>query len=660
MLDTDTIGMDWVIEEADALTEEIVHVTPSEYSESIRYLPASVTPLPGYLRYDVNPFMKEIIDCFDVNSPVRHVALKKGVQITWTTLLESGILYYMGHVKTLPLMYATADKELASIRIENNFIPMLQQSGLADIIQSSDEGNQRKTGKNEKQIQFEGGGFLIPLGAQNANKLRQTSVAVLVKDEIDAWPLVIGKDGDPSKLINDRCSGYWETRKIFEGSTPLLEETSKIEKSFLLGDQRVYLVLCKKCNYPQQLRWSTTDKETGLVGGFQWDEDDGVLIKESVRYCCQKCGEPHYEYDKERLFSPNHGAHWKPTARSSDPDYRSYHLPAMYSPIGMQPWYKCVNDYREAFDVEAGKVKDIGKYQVFYNNILAEPFKTMGARVSFVSVSAHRRPVYKRGEIPNEYAKKYSGSPILFLTCTVDVHKNNLAVAVMGWTKDACCYLIDYDRYEVEDGDDDCTELGCRVWGRLQKLIDEKEYTADDGKKYRVWTTLIDSRYATDTVNTFSQQWVGGVYPIMGRDRPAKVQKISEFAEFKTQAGTVGYGITVDHYKDRIAPVLRREWIEDYGTQDPYHFNAPVDITDTQLKELTKETRREKLDPNNNVSYYWHRPSGAKNELWDLLVYGHAAVEILAWALCIQHFELETIDWAMFWEYIENEKLYFS
>ena len=72
------------------------------------------------------------------------------------------------------------------------------------------------------------------------------------------------------------------------------------------------------------------------------------------------------------------------------------------------------------------------------------------------------------------------------------------------------------------------------------------------------------------------------------------------------------------------------------------------------------ETRREKQDENGNVSYHWHRPGNARNELWDLLVYGHAAVEILAWSICIQHFELDNIDWIAFWDYIETESLYFT
>jgi phage terminase large subunit GpA-like protein len=655
MSDLKYTGADWVRSEIKGLTDHVPRVLPSQFNEENRYLPESVTNIPGYIRYSVNPFMREIVDCFDIDSPVREVNLKKGVQVTYSTVLESGAFYFMGHVKTLPIMYVTADGELASARIENNFIPMLNQSGFGDIIRSSDEGNSRKTGKTKNHLQFEGGGYLVPFGAKNANKMRQYSICVMLEDEIDAWPDVVGKDGDPGKLFDDRCSAYWDRRKIFRGSTALIKANSRIQKAYLRGDQRKYMVLCKRCGFPQELRWEVINKDTGEVSGFRWDLEDGMLLLESVRYCCQNCGEPHFEHDKEKLFSEEHGAHWKPTARPIMPDIRSYHLPGFYSPIGLQPWYKCVGDYLDAYDPIEKKVIDVAKYQVFYNNILAEPFELLGSKVRFESVSAHRRPVYRLGQVPNKYAEEYSGSFILFLTCQVDVHKENLAVSIMGWTKEARCYLIDYWRFEAED----CSELSDPVWGRLRDLIEEKSYTADDDKKYKIIMTLIDAGYANDTVSTFCSDYASGVYPILGRDRPAKNQKISEFAEFKTQAGATGYRILVDHYKDRIAPVLRREWVPESGPQKIYHFNAPVDITDKQLKELTVETRRKEVNEQGAVTYVWHRPGNARNELWDLLVYGHAAVEILAWAICIQHFELETIDWFKFWEYLEKESLYF-
>ena len=326
----------------------------------------------------------------------------------------------------------------------------------------------------------------------------------------------------------------------------------------------------------------------------------------------------------------------------------------------MYPWEAIVRDWLEAWDEEANQVRDVTLLQEFYNNNLGEPFEVMGSKVRFTSVSAHRRPHYKLGQVPNKYASEYCGSVILFLTCQVDVHKNNLAVSVMGWTRDARCFVIDYWRFEVTSEEEDCSETSSPVWGRLRSLLEESVYTADDGKVYGITLTLIDAGYANDTVTTFCADYAAGVYPILGRDRPAKNQTIKEFAQFTTQSGTVGYRILVDHYKDRIAPVLRREWSEDAGQQKRYHFNAPVDLSDKQLKELTVESRREKLDDNGNKTYYWHRPGNARNELWDLLGYGHAAVEILAWSICIEHFELETIDWPQFWDYIEGGALYYQ
>lgn len=661
MLDFESIGSEWIFQEVEEMTDQIIHVSPSVYNEETRYLPKSVTNIPGYIRYSVNPFMREIVDCFDIDSPVREVNLKKGVQITYSTVLESGAMYFMGHVKTLPIMYMTADKELAEARIENNFIPMINHSGLSDIVRSSDEGNTRKTGKTKNHIQFEGGGYLVPFGAKNADKMRSFSIAVMLKDEIDAWPDTVGKDGDPDKLSDARCSGYWENRKIFRGSTPLIKGISKIEKAYLRGDQRKYMVLCKSCGFPQDLRWETVDKETGVIGGFQWDTEDGTLILESVRYHCQNCGHAHYESDKRRMFSEEHGAHWKPTAKPIEPGIRSYHLPALYSPIGMQPWYKCVGEYLEAFDPKERKVKDIGQYQVFYNNVLAEPFEIMGSKIKFQAVSAHRRQVYKFGEIPNEYAANHSGSEILFLTCQIDVHKENLAVSVMGWCRDQICYLIDYWRFENKSDKSDCTEVTNPVWQQVRDLIQDKRYTDKNGREYKILLTLIDAGYANDTVTTFCSEYAGGVFPILGRDRTAKNQRIQEFAPFKTQAGTIGYRVLVDHYKDRLAPALRREWVEDSGFQSKYHFNAPLDTTDNQLKELTKETRREKTDDRGQKTYQWYRPGNARNELWDLLCYGHAATEIFTYQLCIEVFQQETIDWDRFWEYAaesENDAVF--
>lgn len=652
--DLSILGSGWLADEVAALTDTLERMLPSDYNEQNRYLPDSVTPMPGFIRYDINPFMVEILDCADPRSHVREVNLLKGVQITYTTLLESILLYYIDYVKTRPCMMVSADKELVKGRIENYILPMLQQSEKAHLIRSADEGNTRKTGKTANHLQWDGGGFLIPAGANNADKMRMWSIMLMLKDEIDAWPDTVGKDGDPDSLTDDRCSAFWEIRKIFRGGTPLILDTSKIYKQYRRGDQREYRVLCRKCNYPQKLKWETINKDNGIVGGIKWDMDGGTLILDSVRYVCSECGHEHFEHDKTKLFSLSEGAHWHPTANPVEPGIRSYHLPALYSPYGFASWAKCVGDYLKGFDPVEKKVKDVTKYQVFYNNILGWPFEVRGVKVQFEQVSAHRRQSYKYGEIPNTYAEEHSGSIIQFLTCKVDVHKDNLAVAVTGWTKGMRSYLINYWRFE----DDDCTQPDSPVWQRLRELIEETTYTSDDGKEYRITCTLIDAGYENDTVVKFCSQYSGGVFPILGRDRPSKNQKIDEFAPFKTRLGTQGFRIIVDHYKDRIAPVLRREWDEGQGVQRENHWNAPVDATDKQLKELTVETRRKKVDDKGSTTYYWHRPSNSKNELWDLTVYGHASVEIIAWQICIEFYELDRIDWDSFWSWVDEHPFY--
>lgn len=649
----------WLVLQVLKLTDEKLSIKPSEWAETKRYLPPSVTSMPGFYSYDVAPFLREIADCLSSDSYVREIDVMKGAQIGATVgVLENAIGYLIDHVKSAPVMLLTADSELAQIRMDSYITPMLQYSNLSHLVRSADESNKRKTGKTKNRLEWAGGGFLVPFGARNADKLRSISIQVLLEDEVDAFPDKVGKDGDPQKLAEARTKAYFESRKIARISTPLIAGRSRIQRGYLRGDQRKFFVPCKNCGQEQVLvfqggRGGSKEKPFGL----DWKTEDGALVPGSVRYLCRFCQHPHRNSDKAWMLPRGR---WKPTAKARDPEHRSYHISALYSPVGMFPWDAIVRDWMEAWDEETRTVRDVGLLQEFYNNNLGEPFTVQGARVRFAAVSAHRRPVYRLGEVPNKYAAEYSGSPVLFVTCQVDVHKKNLAVAVMGWTRDARCYLIDYQRFEVETGEDDCSEVGSPVWGRLQALIEEKRYTADDGKTYGIALTLIDAGYANDTVTTFCSSYATGVYPILGRERPGKNQSIKEFAEFQTQQGTFGYRILVDHYKDRLAPVLRREWVEDAGLQKRYHFNAPVDLGDKELKELTVETRREKQDENGNVSYYWHRPGNARNELWDLLVYGHAAVEILAWSVCIQYFELETIDWPKFWDYIEGHKPYYS
>jgi phage terminase large subunit GpA-like protein len=657
-------GIDWFKGLFSGITTHVEEFTPSQWAELRRYLPAANSTLPGPYRFSVTPYLKEIADCLAIDSPIRFVALQKGAQIGGTVgILENTVGYLIDHVKTAPVMFVTADAELAKIRLDTNILPMLQTSKLSQLITSADEGNKRKTGKTSKKLEWAGGGYLLPFGAKNANKLRSQSIQYLLNDEIDAWPLIVGRDGDPYQLALARTQGYEQSRKVFSLSTPLYKGQSRINDLFLAGDQRRYFVCCLKCGFPQVLRWRTNDAQ-GLVGGIVWERERGIIVPGSVRYLCQNagCQHAHTNDDKVRLLAPENGAEWRPTATPVNSQTRSYHLSALYSPPGMHSWEAIAQSWTDAWDDERGRAKNLGKLQVFYNNELGEPFELRTKRLTYEHVSPHRRKgVYKFGEIPNEWARQYCGGAIQMLTCTVDVHADNLKVGVWGWCDERRPFLIDYFTFE---GDTDNSDNPA-TWGKLEDLIENRVWEADDGRKYRLVLTLIDSGFNADVVYTFCQRFPsGGVYPIKGRELPPKNAVVKHFSEFVSkEMGVVAYGITVDLYKDRWSAALQREW-DGQSLQPPGHFNAPENIDDKQLRELTMESKREKIDPVTRlrVGWEWHRPSGAANELWDLLIYASASLDMLAWDYFGrgQDEDIEGIDFKRFFSEIEEDHQFFE
>lgn len=654
MCNIDVIGAGWASEMSEGLTHEIVQLSPVEFNERRRFLPASVTSDPGYINFDRTPYWIEILECFDVRSPVREVAVLKAVQTAYSTVLESILMYFAAHVRTAPVMYANATADMARARVKRNYLPMFIQSGLDHIFQSSDAGNSRKKGVTKDEIQWVGGGYMVPKGAQKAHMMTDISILLMLMDELDRWPTVT--DGDPVQLFKDRTTGFNDVRKILMGSTPTTVGGSRIDIQHARGDQRKYMVRCLKCGMPQELRFDGTNDD-GKHYGLEWDfiGSEDTLDIESVRYHCKNCRHPHMEHDKVRMITKEN-AFWEPTAAPAEPNIRSYQVTGMMS--RRSQWYKGVSMYLEAFS-KNGKVKNFEALQRWYNNFLAKSIQVYTGNVTFSMASSHRRTFYRKNEIPNRKIVEYCGSPILLVTCTVDVHHQNLAVAVWGWTAGMRCWLIDYIRIE-DDSDAGCEVIESPAWDELGGMIEDGSWTADDGKAYHIGLTFVDSRWATLTVTEFCSRYASGVYPIMGDDKPSNTQRIKEFAEFTTQSGTTGYRITVDHYKDRLAPVLRRNWQPDEGKQDEYTFNAPVDTTDEELRELTREVKKKKKLPSGLEVEVWYRPGGAAQELWDLMVYGHAQVEILAWSLCIQYFEEEQVDWPRFWRMLEDEELYFS
>lgn len=648
-------SLEWLAERFDSLTDELILLDPSEWVEQKIYLPPQVTPMPGFYSYDVAPYLREIIDCLSPHSPIREIDVMKGVQIGFTVgVLESCIGYLIDYIKNAPVMLLTADKELAQLRMDSYIMPMINASGLDVLIKSGDENNPRKTGKTAKKIEWEGGGFLLPFGAQNANKLRSMSIQYLLQDEIDGYPSTVGKDGKPSQLAEDRTAAYESSRKILRGSTPRITQTSNILSVYLKGDRRKYNVPCKHCNEKQNLVFKGVN-EDGTIFGIDFSLDEaGNLIESSVVYICKYCQGEMVNDDKAWMYRDG-GKHceWRPTAKPVSADRRSYHIPALYSPVGMQTWTTQVKKWIECWDVVAGRVKDLALLQQFYNNVQGKPFEMRGEALKYERVVMHRRATYFSGQVPNTLAAKETGGKIQVLVCAVDVHKAHLDVQVLGGCPGGRFYSIEWLKLEG-----DCEDLQAEPWQKIRNLIEHKEYRADDGRLYRVQLTLIDAQYNADVVHRFCQEYSQGVHPIRGTELPTKGASLKEFSPFESRMGNIGYNITTTIYKDRLAAALKREW-DGQSLQPDWHPNFPQDYPDQFFKELTIETKKEKINvkTGQRMGFVW---VGQGAHAWDVTVYCCAALDMVVHDVCTQRLGLDHIDRPAFWQLCEDEALFWE
>lgn len=635
---------DWFAGAIDELTHTIVAMSPSEWAEEFRRLPSGQA-LPGPYDYAVTPYLREIIDCMDVRSPVREIVIMKGAQTGGTVgVAENAIGYYVSHVMTAPMMLFTATKELAALRMDEFITPMMEQSGLGHLIQANTE-NRRKAGQTARKMSWRGGGFLVPTSASEPQAFRSVSARVVIGDEVDAWPLRVGNDGDPVALLDGRMISFSKSKKKLLISTPTTDEQSRIAKEFRDGDQRVYKLPCLGCGEADELRWRWDDLQSKKTGGVVWAlTDEGNVEPGSVAYACRHCGFCHTNEHKRDWLAMGE---WVPTAIPKHPSIRSYHITGLLSPADFFSWEDAVKQWLAAWNVETNKPRDVGKLQTFYNNVLGEPFKTSGARLTLVKVAAHMR-AYQSGEIPQAFAETMCGGKIGFLTLTADVQKNDISAAVYAHGPSRVAFLV--ERVVFEGPTDDPFDMG-GPWGKLAGLIDKKYHDGID-REYHIQTTLVDSSAFTQTVYSFCGQYDSGVYPIKGDELIQKNGTVREFARLKDVSKIAGDGwrVNVNHYKSRLAQVLRSLPRPDVEPALVDSVSFPSDINVDALKEMTAEQLIQ-----TKGKWEWRRMR-ARNELWDLTVYSQAARDITAYMVCREMFQGDKVIWSEFWPWVEDTR----
>jgi phage terminase large subunit GpA-like protein len=641
---------DFFIEQIGGLTDSLHHELPSEFIERTRYLTSDLTPFPGKFSFDKFPYFREIVDCFNPQNPTKEIVIKKGNQIGATTAVLETVLLYNIMSDPKAQMYVTADAGLMRTSVQVKIEKMIDNAGARDLIFSQSRKRKGSQNSGDTGIAKEyPGGYLHFFGGRSPARFRGMSYPLALADEVDAFPDSIPKEGTVTNLVRNRTDAYSNKRKILWSSTPLIKQTSKINKLFEAGDQRKFYVPCKHCGTMQELVWHGENKETGYRWGIVWENDEHFDPKyETVAYkCCNPdCGGLMKNYDKATIVPRGE---WRATVdKPKSPDTKSYHITPLYNPPGMFAWEDMVKQWAECWDIERNRVRDREKYRVFRNTKQGLEFEEGGKQIDYERAILFKRSGFAQSHVPNKMAVRDSGSPILFVVASVDVQKKSLYVDVKGYSDGGATWTLDFFQIEGE------SEQFNGPWDKLDEYISDKRFISDDGKVYRIQITMVDSGRYTDWVYEFVKRHSFGVYACKGKAWITTGETYTLFSD-KTleQIGMAqAYHINTGKLKDRISAALTSSFWETDKFQPLWYPNFPEDFRDDYFKmfEAEKKVYSKLKGAENITKISWIQEFGKDNHAFDTYVYNLAALEIAAEDYCKKELHLKALNWRVFWE----------
>lgn len=562
-----------------------------DWSDTYRYLPKESSAEPGHYSTSRTPYMREIMECLSINSPIKRVVLMTGTQLGKTEAGNNWFMY-IAHRYPGPCLFILPTVELAERHSKKKFAPSLRDTpAMKDIFGDPS----RKSSGNTLLLKEFPGGSISFSGANSGASFRSVSIRYLMADDLDEFPEDVDGQGDPLVLAMKRTDSFGDNAKIYLTSTPTERDISRIEKLFKESDQRYYHVPCPHCGFMQRLIWGGPE----IKHGIKFDRDEtGQLIESSVRYVCESCHEPIYETSKTEMLSQGQ---WVPTHPERSETSRGYQLSSLYSPVGWVSWVQMVQEF-----LEAKKYPE--SIKAWINTRLGESSGTEVDRPNW-EIIRNRAELYQPMTVP-------SGG--LVLTSGVDVQNDRLAVIIKAWGNDLESWLIFWGEIFGDPKDKS-------TWDELTGLLNRSYVRNSDQISMLVQCSAIDTGYHTHDVYNYVRSKsilrpmaIKGMAatrkPILGRPTKQDVNYKGTVIKHGVELWPVG----TDTAKSLI---YSRLTIKQPG---PGMMHFPSGLDDDYYLQLTSEKRVIKYK-DGFPSYNWVLPSGARNEALDCEVYALVA-----------------------------------
>lgn len=553
----------------------------SQWADDHRIVSGKQSAERGRWVTDRNPELREIMDCFSMNSRVRDVTVMKSSQRGVSEAVVNTLGYVMDHAPAPAMVLMPTLESRDSWKVQK-LNPLLSETpAIRDLL----GGVRARDAANRQDLIDFPGGVLFLAGGNSANSYAQKSVALIILDDLDRFPAEIGEEGDVITLAEGRTKAFPRGRRGYI-STPTVEG-GLIHTQWLASDQREWYMPCPHCDEYQVLEWGGPD----VPHGMKWRTLPTGAVSD-VRYVCRHCGAEIGEHMKPRMIARGRWIAKHPERIT----HRGYHMTALTAPIGLGPgWAELVASWRAA-------QADTGKLRAWINTNLGQPWKEQGEETD-------------PNLLMNRMERYPDPLPPVVSSVGIDVQKGRIEVSQYGFAAGEETWA---QRHLIIEGD----TMGDEVWDDLGDALDA--LSPDTG--------AIDSGYATDQVLAFakSRPWLFVIKGIEGRGKPLVEDDLARRQRLRKRRkkGFSPFLVSDEAAKALLAQRLKLERGNDGHAWPGYiHFPAGVaDFDDEFFAQLTSN-RLEEKKLRGKRTFEW-KQTRVRNEAYDCWKYAQAGYRL--------------------------------
>jgi len=558
-----------------------------EWAEQRRTLSRKESPgCPGPWRNSRAPYAVEIQECLSPDHPARTVVWWASSQVAKTEVGNNFVGWAMDVAPASMLVVRPSESD-ARKWSRQRLRPMIQST--ATLREKVASGGGREGGNSLFLVEFLGG-ILFVGWAGSATELASMPIAYLFLDEVDKYKRDVDGQGDAIAQAKQRTQNV-RRAKIFIASTGTNEGESRIAQEYESGDKRRRWVPCPDCGEFQVLKWKQV----------QWEQDveevegGGTRVvrhyPETACYVCEHCGTC---WNDAQRWAAEAKGEWR--AEKPFRGIASFHCWAAYS------HFVRLQDLAEEWLDAQG---DHEKLKAFVNLKLGELWKEPSETLD---------PSDLRSRLAEYPAEVPAG--VAVLTAAVDVQKNRLEAAVVGWGVGEEAWFITHQRLH---GDPELPE----VWAQLEAVL-TRGYQHESGATLHIRHAFIDAQYkGPEAVYPFVRLREGrGVFAVRGMDSRAK--EVFTQPKRRNKHGVRPVSLASWSLKDGILPRLQRQ----HPGPKYIHFCQPRSVVDGMDANFFEQFAAERVVQERNGHGRMERvykQVAERNEAIDLTYMNYAA-----------------------------------